>query len=201
MTYGWALLVVLIAIGALAFFGVLNPSKFLPTQCVLGPGLACEDFKIVKGTAAEDDDDRIFINVRNGMGKDFDYFYIYLDKSQGSEVCGGFIGVIAHPDPNFGMFKDGDARQVQAIASVAGISPGINCNRNWLTLNCCNVDVIYQICVSSSSCVPSCNLVCGGSSELPKTGSKFSGDIVIVYKELGSAIIHQRVGRLTAQIE
>jgi len=28
MTYGWALLVVLIAIGALAFFGVLNPSRF-----------------------------------------------------------------------------------------------------------------------------------------------------------------------------
>jgi len=31
MTYGWAILVVLIAIGALAYFGVLSPARFLPT--------------------------------------------------------------------------------------------------------------------------------------------------------------------------
>lgn len=30
MTYGWALLIVLIAIGALAFFGVLNHERFVP---------------------------------------------------------------------------------------------------------------------------------------------------------------------------
>jgi len=30
MTYGWAILVVLVAIGALAYFGVLNPERFLP---------------------------------------------------------------------------------------------------------------------------------------------------------------------------
>jgi uncharacterized protein (UPF0333 family) len=28
MTYGWAILVVLAAIGALAYFGVLSPDKF-----------------------------------------------------------------------------------------------------------------------------------------------------------------------------
>ena len=30
MTYGWAILVVLIAIGVLAYFGVLSPERFLP---------------------------------------------------------------------------------------------------------------------------------------------------------------------------
>lgn len=30
MTYGWAILVVLIAIGALAYFGVLSPERFKP---------------------------------------------------------------------------------------------------------------------------------------------------------------------------
>lgn len=46
MTYGWAILVVLIAIGALAYFGVLSPDKFLPEKCVLasGSGLYCEEF-------------------------------------------------------------------------------------------------------------------------------------------------------------
>ncbi len=33
MTYGWAILVVIIAIGSLWYFGALNPSTFLPNQC------------------------------------------------------------------------------------------------------------------------------------------------------------------------
>ena len=44
MTYGWAILVVLIAIGALAYFGVLNPSRFLPNKCTFSAGVSCGDF-------------------------------------------------------------------------------------------------------------------------------------------------------------
>ncbi|MAG08191.1 hypothetical protein CMO89_01855 [Candidatus Woesearchaeota archaeon] len=46
MTYGWAILVVLVAIGALAYFGVLSPEKFLPEKCLIasGSGLYCDDF-------------------------------------------------------------------------------------------------------------------------------------------------------------
>ena len=46
MTYGWAILVVLAAIAALAYFGVLSPEKFLPEKCVLAPGLACVSHKV-----------------------------------------------------------------------------------------------------------------------------------------------------------
>lgn len=45
MTYGWAILVVLVAIGALAYFGVLSPDRFLPSKCVLQSGIACLDHK------------------------------------------------------------------------------------------------------------------------------------------------------------
>ena len=45
MTYGWAILVVLAAIGALAYFGVLSPDRFLPEKCTLPSGIACLDFK------------------------------------------------------------------------------------------------------------------------------------------------------------
>ena len=46
MTYGWAILVVLVAIGALAYFGVLRPEKLLPEKCVIatGSGLYCDDY-------------------------------------------------------------------------------------------------------------------------------------------------------------
>jgi len=46
MTYGWAILVVLAAIAALAYFGVLSPAKFLPEKCILEPGFLCEGYKV-----------------------------------------------------------------------------------------------------------------------------------------------------------
>lgn len=52
MTYGWAILVVLVAIGALAYFGVLDPSKFLPERCTGPSGMDCVDkASLTDGTA------------------------------------------------------------------------------------------------------------------------------------------------------
>ena len=46
MTYGWAILVVLAAIAALAYFGVLSPEKFLPEKCLLETGFTCISSKV-----------------------------------------------------------------------------------------------------------------------------------------------------------
>ena len=50
MTYGWAILVVLAAIAALAYFGVLSPSRFLPERCDFPAGLTCIDKAVVDGS-------------------------------------------------------------------------------------------------------------------------------------------------------
>ena len=62
MTYGWAILVVLVAIGALAYFGVLSPDRFLPSKCVLQSGIACIDHK---ATATQ-----VQVVVQNSLGYD-----------------------------------------------------------------------------------------------------------------------------------
>ena len=65
MTYGWAILVVLVAIGALAYFGVLSPDNFLPSKCQLPAGIACTDFKLdSSGTGT------VTVVLRNGLGFD-----------------------------------------------------------------------------------------------------------------------------------
>ena len=46
MTYGWAILVVLAAIAALAYFGVLSPAKLLPEKCILEAGMVCVGHKV-----------------------------------------------------------------------------------------------------------------------------------------------------------
>src|SRR3989338_641297 len=61
MTYGWAILVVLAAIAALAYFGVLSPEKFLPEKCILEPGLACVNHKV--------EPSKVTLVISNGKGR------------------------------------------------------------------------------------------------------------------------------------
>jgi hypothetical protein len=64
MTYGWAILVVLAAIGALAYFGVMSPGKFLPESCTMQPtsGLSCLDFRATP--------DSVHLLLMNSGGRD-----------------------------------------------------------------------------------------------------------------------------------
>lgn len=45
-TYGWAFLVIIVMIGALAYFGILNPSRFLPDRCTFPTEVPCRDSQI-----------------------------------------------------------------------------------------------------------------------------------------------------------
>lgn len=71
MTYGWAILVVLAAIAALAYFGVLNPDRFLPEKCTLPSGLACLDFK--------GDTTSVTLIVQNSLGFDINTLAVGLN--------------------------------------------------------------------------------------------------------------------------
>ena len=62
MTYGWAILVVLVVIGALSYFGVLSPSTLLPEKCTFPVSISCTDFAVTAGT--------ITIGLQNGAGRD-----------------------------------------------------------------------------------------------------------------------------------
>lgn len=47
-TYGWAFLVILIMIGALGYFGILNPTKFLPERCNVNSEFGCPEAQLVR---------------------------------------------------------------------------------------------------------------------------------------------------------
>ena len=65
MTYGWAILVVLIVVGALAYFGVLNPQNLIPEKCVFPTQLTCSDWKVTPGPTGS-----VQMILINGGGKD-----------------------------------------------------------------------------------------------------------------------------------
>lgn len=84
MTYGWAILVVLVAIGALAYFGVLSPDKFLPERCQGPSGLDCLDKASILVTSQQ-----ISFVLKNNLGNTINT----LGISGISGTCTGLTGV------------------------------------------------------------------------------------------------------------
>jgi hypothetical protein len=61
MTYGWAILVVIAAIAALAYFGVLDPARLLPERCQFPAGMDCIDKASIKEAT-------VTLALRNNQG-------------------------------------------------------------------------------------------------------------------------------------
>ena len=71
MTYGWAILVVIAAIAALAYFGVLDPAKLLPERCQSSAGMDCIDYATVQPT-------QIDFTLRNNLAFDIVVYELEL---------------------------------------------------------------------------------------------------------------------------
>src|SRR3989304_2289991 len=83
MTYGWAILVVLVAIGALAYFGVLSPDNFLPERCTGPAGLDCLDKAAIEATP-----NNVTFVLKNNVGFDI----TSLSVTSASDSCGSVSG-------------------------------------------------------------------------------------------------------------
>lgn len=70
LTYGWAITVVVVAIAALAYFGVLDPGKWLVTStCMLPAGLSCLDHTVTyKTDFAGNPNNEITLYIKNNLG-------------------------------------------------------------------------------------------------------------------------------------
>lgn len=88
LTYGWAIMVVVVAIAALAYFGVLNPTKWFSTNtCTLPAGLSCIDHSITyiplyHGQKAHND---FTIVIKNNLGADSHITSLALSDQYGQQ--------------------------------------------------------------------------------------------------------------------
>ena len=110
MTYGWAILVVLAAIGALAYFGILNPSRFLPDNCNIGAGFGCIEFKGDSGYNSSSGAMQLIL--QNNLGSDLAWARVRLEDT-GATGCGNIAGTGVNSsgttaDYNFTNVRNGD---------------------------------------------------------------------------------------------
>jgi hypothetical protein len=62
-TYGWAFLIILVMIGAISYFGILNPSKFLPQRCTASAEFSCVDYQLLSASGG------VSLQLKQGIGK------------------------------------------------------------------------------------------------------------------------------------
>ncbi len=116
-TYGWAFLIILVMIGALAYFGVLNPDRFVPERCKLSGEIECDAFSITE--------DSWRLSVANNLGDEINITQIrILDPKSGNAVInssfttGSQIKIAAFQKADLGNmghnFSDADAGNIQA---------------------------------------------------------------------------------------
>ena len=81
-TYGWAFLVILVMIAALAYFGILNPSKLLPDRCNFGTEIECMDYQITSGSGGSID-----LRLKNNVGETITTTEIAASTDKTSSLC------------------------------------------------------------------------------------------------------------------
>ena len=83
-TYGWAFMVILVAIGALSYLGVTNPDRFIPERCVSSQGISCVDSQLTT--------DQLSLFISNDLGQsivlDMSAFEV-IQVSSGDEIHSG----------------------------------------------------------------------------------------------------------------
>ncbi|HLD42835.1 MAG TPA: hypothetical protein VJB08_02485 [Candidatus Nanoarchaeia archaeon] len=94
MTYGWAILVVLISIGALAYFGVNKAEQFLPEKCLIATssGIFCEEFSTSSSA------DTVTLRLRNILPDPVSVSSITLDDPSCAAAAGGVVGSDSEAD-------------------------------------------------------------------------------------------------------
>ena len=131
-TYGWAFLVILVMIAALAYFGILNPSKLLPDRCNFGTEIECMDYKITSGDAGS-----INLRLKNNVGETITTTEIIASTDKTASLCTasdvtnwprGDVSDISFADCDFvneGQVK-GDKGKVDIEITYYAVKSGVN---------------------------------------------------------------------------
>jgi len=111
MTYGWAILAAVVAIGVLAYFGVFSPGKYISDSCLVSAPLGCNPESAAINSPAS-----VSLSLNNGGGEDY-----YIDTIVVSG-CTADAGVIINGTTG-SLIKAGQQGAVISVSctSMAGV--------------------------------------------------------------------------------
>ena len=78
-TYAWAFIVIIILIGAIAYFGVIRPQKLLPDRCNFGSEFTCEAYQISLTN------NQLLLRLKNNLGNPVTFTAINLGSETSTQ--------------------------------------------------------------------------------------------------------------------
>ncbi|MDO8508754.1 MAG: hypothetical protein Q7S27_03665 [Nanoarchaeota archaeon] len=141
MTYGWAILAAIIAIGVLAYFGVFSPGKLVGSTGVVNPPFAIDEFNIINdgGGAGQD---RISLAIGQNLGES-----VTLELQDGT--ADGVEVVLTDGTTCVEAENAGEADVISAAAPVAWASGNqvtinVDCGAKWIKGDLVRADITIR---------------------------------------------------------
>lgn len=131
-TYGWAFLVILVMIGGLSYFGVLDVSQFVPETCKLDGKIECGESFSVSASAID-------LQIMNNLQKDVNIKGIKIwerdiDKADACEATSTDVDISSRRDDDVTFTLDS-----ADVADGCGIFDNVGRKKQF------NVEVTYVI--------------------------------------------------------
>jgi len=144
-TYGWAILLLVIVVGALMMSGALNPSYFMSEECYLGPNLPCA-FQLYTATGGNQ---MLALEMANGFP-----YKIGITKIE-----------LFDPDTGDSLVKDltlrtlvsGETLKLSGTASAPNAGPALDLGPDGAKPNTLNK---YRVAITYYSCAPEVTADC-----------------------------------------
>jgi hypothetical protein len=94
MTYGWAILIIMVVLAVLFYLGILNPGRLTPSQCTFSAGISCTTYKL-KTTSSN-----LTLQIGQGIGKTMKVQGVYCGSNQTSSYSPPMINYSISPNEN-----------------------------------------------------------------------------------------------------
>jgi len=164
MTYGWAILAAIIAIGVLAYFGVFNPARLAGSTGIVNAPFNMDAFSIVSDSTVGDecgvgvlDYDCITMEITQSSGKTIDVFSLtdIITAKQG--VGGTPIWVcLLTPTIATSTWTTGEKRTLACHTTTTDA---------WVTTDAISVDVTFAYEVTNSNIAQTSSGTVRGTSQ------------------------------------
>jgi hypothetical protein len=119
MTYGWAILIIMVVLAVLFYLGVLNPGGLTPTQCTFPAGFTCVTNKLYATTG------KLYLVVGQGTGHSIMVTGINCTQNTSTDFSASSI-ISYGPNNNITI----------SSGSSATLSTPSDASKTWLNVTC-----------------------------------------------------------------
>jgi hypothetical protein len=178
MTYGWAILIIMVVVAVLFYLGVFNLGSTI-SQCTFPPGFTCVSNKLQATTA------KLYLKLGQGTGHNIKIFGVNCTQqtSTATMASGAYISY---------------------LNSNASITAGVNDN---ISVSSGSTVVVADAANITGSVYPAGSnaIICSDQSgKTPRDvgiGSTYNGKIYLNYTETDTGLTRIAVGTYTAKYE